>query len=98
LSITASTPTRRRPPGAGSSVYITGIPPPPAQMTMQSCSSIHRIGSMPKIWRGAGEGTTRRMLVPSGLNAHPFSAASAAASASVYTGPIGSSICTVGTC
>src|SRR6476469_6675166 len=49
LSITASTPTSRRPAGAGSSVYMTGMPPPPAQMTTQPFSSSHSSGSSPKM-------------------------------------------------
>ena len=87
LSITASTPTSRRPAGAGSSVYMTGIPPPPAQITTQPCSSSHSTGSTPKIRCGSGEGTTRRKLSPSGLNSHPFSFASRAASSFVVDRP-----------
>ena len=37
------------------------------------CSSSARITWMPKIRFGAGEGTARRMLSPSGMNAQPFS-------------------------
>ena len=55
---------------------MTGIPPPPAQMTTASCSSSQPTGSMPKIRLGRGEGTTRRKLSPSGLNSQPFSSAS----------------------
>jgi hypothetical protein len=39
---------------------MTGMPPPPAQITTQLCSSIQRTGSMPKIRWGSGDGTTRR--------------------------------------
>ena len=80
--MTASTPTSCRPAGAGSSEYITGIPPPPAQITTHSRSSSHFTGSIPKMRRGCGEGTTRRKLSPSGLNSQPFSSASRAESAS----------------
>ena len=41
------------------------------------------MGRCSKMRLGAGEGTTRRMLSPSGLNAQPRSAASLAASAAV---------------
>ena len=77
LSMTASTPTSSRPAGTAVSVYITGMPPPPAQVTTVSCSSSHSIGSTPKIPLGAGEGTTRRTWSPSGLKAQPLSAARA---------------------
>ncbi len=44
---------------------------------------------MPKIRCGSGDGTTRRKPSASGLNVHPFSAASASACSFVYIGPIG---------
>ena len=55
----------------------------PAQITTLPCSSSHSTGAMPKIRFGRGDGTTRRMLSPSGLNAHPFSAASCSASSAL---------------
>ena len=71
LSITASTPTRQRRPSTSS--YLVGTPPPPAQITTVPCSSSHRIGRISKIRFGSGDGTTRRQLAPSCLNAQPFS-------------------------
>jgi hypothetical protein len=58
--MTASMPTSRLPAGTGSSVYMTGIPPPPAQITTEPFSSSHSSGSSPKMRCGTGEGTTRR--------------------------------------
>ena len=54
LSITASTPTRRRPAGTSSSTYMTGIPPPPAQTRRPRGRAATRTGSMPKIRFGRG--------------------------------------------
>ena len=54
---------------------MTGMPPPPAQMTTLSFSRSHSTGSTPKMCLGSGEGTTRRKLSPSGLNTQPFSLA-----------------------
>ena len=64
-------------------MYVVGMPPPPAQMTIDPASSSVRIAGVPKMRLGSGEGTTRRMLSPSGLNAHPFSACRRAASSAV---------------
>jgi hypothetical protein len=55
---------------------MTGIPPPPAQITTASRSSNHSTGSTPKMRFGNGEGTTRRKLSPSGLKTQPLSFAS----------------------
>ena len=58
---------------------MTGMPPPPAQMTTAPFSSSHRIWRSSKMRRGLGEGTTRRKWLPSGLTVQPPSAASASA-------------------
>ena len=79
LSMTASMPPRVR---SWSGTHVVGIPPPPAQITTTPCSRSHRMGRISKIRFGAGDGTTRRSRSPSRLNTHPFSAASASASAS----------------
>ncbi|MNV93678.1 hypothetical protein D3C71_1883940 [compost metagenome] len=74
--MTASTPSSL--PGE---VYMVGMPPPPAQITMLLFSSSHLIGRISKMRFGFGLATTRRYLSPSGAMAQPFSAASFSASA-----------------
>ncbi len=66
---------------------MVGIPPPPVQMTTTPLSSSVRIGSISKMRRGTGEGTTRRHPAPSCLTVQPFSAASRWAASCAYTGP-----------
>ena len=70
LSMTASIPVRNCPL---SGWHMTGIPPPPVQITTAPLSSSHRIGRISKIRFGRGEGTTRRQVSPSRRNCQPFS-------------------------
>ena len=57
------------------------MPPPPAQITTQPRSSSQRIWRCSKMRFGAGDGTTRRMLVAVGLEG-PAALGARAASAS----------------
>ena len=68
LSITASTP--RRSPSAP---RLTGIPPPPAQMTTAPLATSVRIVASSSGICGSGEATTRRHESPSGRTSHPRS-------------------------
>ena len=84
LSITAATP-RTRPIES----TATGIPPPPQQTTICPASTSRSIAGISMIFRGNGDGTTRRNRPPpSSRTCQPSFVRCASACAAVSTGPI----------
>ena len=77
LSITASTPFKR----FKTLVRVTGMPPPPAAITMTPSLTSSMMAPFSIISIGLGEATTRRQPRPaSSLTIQPFSLARALAS------------------